>query len=100
MDYDFDDGGHIRGAVFEKLVEDDPELIGSLCAETDPYLFFPGEGDSHLTKEAKKVCHICPIEKRCLDYAIRNDEEHGVWGGMTHSERIRERRRRKLIGIA
>lgn len=84
--------------IFLPLVEDDPELVGGLCAETDPYVFFPAEGDSNLTKEAKKICGMCSVRRRCLDYAIRNDETHGVWGGMTYSERVRYRRKRNSRG--
>lgn len=53
--------------------------------------FFP---DDHLTAqekreqegEAKQICLTCPIMQLCQAYAILN-ENYGVWGGMTESER-------------
>ena len=63
----------------------------ALCAQTDPEAFFPEKGGS--TREAKKICGMCPVREACLDYALENDERFGIWGG--HSER--ERRRIKII---
>jgi WhiB family redox-sensing transcriptional regulator len=60
----------------------------ALCAQTDPDAFFPERGDS--TREAKRVCRGCPVRAECLALALRNGEQHGVWGGLT------ERQRRKL----
>lgn len=58
----------------------------AICAQTDPSLFFPEAGDDG--REAKAVCYRCPVRRACLVYALKNDENHGVWGGMT----VRERR--------
>lgn len=60
----------------------------ALCAETDPEAFFPEKGGS--TREAKRICEQCEVRKECLDYALRNDERFGIWGGLS------ERERRKL----
>ena len=37
----------------------------------------------------KKVCNSCPVQQVCLDQAIANNEEAGIWGGMTLLERGR-----------
>lgn len=42
--------------------------------------------------EAVAVCNICPVKESCLDFALRNREEYGVWGGMLPKER------RELMG--
>lgn len=57
----------------------------ALCAETDPDAFFPEEGGSQ--RIPKNICKDCPVRVRCLEYAIRNNETHGVWGGLSPSER-------------
>jgi WhiB family redox-sensing transcriptional regulator len=44
---------------------------------------------------AKRVCAGCPVRRACLDYAITNRIELGIWGGMTEKERREERRRRR-----
>jgi WhiB family redox-sensing transcriptional regulator len=60
------------------------------CRETDPELFFPvtqyGPGAGE-TARAKAVCHACPVRRQCLQYALATDQMHGVWGGLTESER-------------
>ena len=35
----------------------------------------------------RSICTACPIWKDCLTYAFEN-EQYGVWGGMTGVERI------------
>jgi WhiB family redox-sensing transcriptional regulator len=55
-------------------------------------LFFE-EGVRRLVIEAKTYCNRCPVRVDCLEHAIKN-EEVGVWGGMTTTERRREARRR------
>lgn len=62
----------------------------ALCAQTGPDFFFPAPGSS--TREAKQLCGVCPGRAACLDYAMRNDERFGVWGGLSEKERLRLRR--------
>lgn len=58
--------------------------------------FFPDEGSK--SNYAKFVCNaVCPVRSECLDYALANNEQDGIWGGMTPSERKREKARRKAI---
>ena len=63
----------------------------ALCAETDPEAFFPEKGRS--TAEPKKVCMRCPVRVQCLEYALRNDENFGIWGGLSSTERNRLKRK-------
>lgn len=35
--------------------------------------------------EADIICHGCPLLKACYDFALANDEQHGVWGGVNFS---------------
>lgn len=42
---------------------------------------------------AKKTCSPCPVRYECLAYALDNDCEFGVWGGMTERERRALKRR-------
>lgn len=64
------------------------------CDGHDPELWFPDQGEPSV--EARKVCAECQVRLLCLDYAIRNREEHGIWGGLG----VRERRNlRKKIAV-
>lgn len=37
--------------------------------------------------KAKRVCSQCELILPCRTFALRTDEEYGVWGGMTPGER-------------
>jgi hypothetical protein len=64
----------------------------ALCAETDPDAFFPDLGES--TKAARQICGDCPVRLRCLEHAITNNEQHGIWGGLAPRERQQIRNKR------
>jgi WhiB family redox-sensing transcriptional regulator len=44
-----------------------------------------------LEAPAKSVCRRCPVQHDCLDYAITENEQFGIWGGLNPSERDRIR---------
>lgn len=62
------------------------------CLGVDPDLFFPERGAS--TREAKEVCRGCVVQADCLEFALRNGEKFGIWGGLSERERRRIRRQR------
>lgn len=66
------------------------------CAETDPDIFHPEDGNAAQAEQAKSVCRRCPVRDQCLAYALDNNEEHGVWGGLSP----KERRRLRGLGLA
>jgi len=57
------------------------------CRLADPELFFPERGGNAEVAAAKKWCRQCPVQADCLQYALANREQHGVWGGCTERER-------------
>ena len=73
---------------------DDTWMARGACRPQDPALFFPPLGAS--TEDAKAVCALCPVRARCLEYAILEGIEHGVWGGASDAERRRIRKARGL----
>jgi WhiB family redox-sensing transcriptional regulator len=62
--------------------------IRGACVGQETDLWFPGRGPT-AAEEAKAVCAGCPVRKICLDYALEAEEEFGVWGGTTPTERKR-----------
>lgn len=38
---------------------------------------------------AMQVCSTCRVSVQCLRYAIHNNEEHGIWGGLDTAHRVR-----------
>jgi WhiB family transcriptional regulator, redox-sensing transcriptional regulator len=57
------------------------------CTNTPPTVFFPHDGVG--VDHARKVCVGCPVLDTCLEYALVNRIDHGVWGGTSERERKR-----------
>lgn len=74
-----------------RAIEADWHLQG-LCAQTDPEAFFQEKGGS--SREARRICKGCPVRDECLEFALKNDERFGVWGGMSAQDRKRLKERR------
>lgn len=60
-------------------------------------LFFGPEGEQRPDREireaaAKAICRYCPVRAECLDEALREAPQFGVWGGMSPDERTAQRR--------
>jgi WhiB family transcriptional regulator, redox-sensing transcriptional regulator len=63
----------------------------------DPSLFFPSDGLGVLAAQA--ICAECPVKAECLEYALADRVDHGVWGGTSERQRrriLRQRRRSQL----
>ncbi|MBI2051355.1 WhiB family transcriptional regulator [Candidatus Roizmanbacteria bacterium] len=60
------------------------------CVGVDPEIFFPNSGDE--VSQAKAICAECYVKVECLEYALKNNEKFGIWGGLTERERRRIRR--------
>lgn len=67
------------------IVAPEPWMAQSLCAQTDPEIFFPERGKT-THHAAKQVCDRCDVREQCLAYALRNGETEGVWGGLSPNE--------------
>ena len=63
------------------------------CRGPETALFFPpthaerrDERDAREVR-AKAICIQCPVREDCLQHALHTGEAHGIWGGLTESER-------------
>lgn len=63
-----------------------------------PSRFFPSDGRGVVA--AQEVCSDCPVRNACLNYALVNRIEYGVWGGASERERVRILRRRRKAEAA
>lgn len=70
-------------------------MDAAACAGVD--MFPPTEPDQ---ERAARVCAGCPVADRCLEYAIENRLDDGVWGGTTEKQRRKLRRKRAAVGRA
>lgn len=69
------------------------------CRGKDLVLFFGPDGEQRAEREvrerkAKSVCMRCPVRGDCLGYAVSQNEQHGLWGGLNEDQRAAERQRR------
>lgn len=68
-----------------------PNLARCAVVKADPDIFFMDDKDEPnynavKTEIARSICNQCPIQKHCLEFAIKEEME-GVWGGTTTKER-------------
>ena len=83
--------------IIDQFALDDTDhdwTLRAVCNGADPDLFFVEIGQSNA--EAKKLCARCPVREECLDYALRHDIRHGVWGGKSEKDRKTIRKLRTL----
>jgi WhiB family redox-sensing transcriptional regulator len=81
-----------RKPVVLPLPKPDVWVEKALCAQVAQELFFPELGQNG--RESKRICVGCEVRKECLEFALENDIEHGIFGGLSAQERRRERRMR------
>ncbi len=69
----------------------------ALCKEVDPQIFFE-ETPGVKSTAAKSVCRRCDVQLDCLDYALNNSVNDGIWGGLSVNQRkrLRTERRRQV----
>lgn len=74
----------------------------------NPELWFPPRDKTkykQIADQAKAICFgrdgapECPVRVECLLYAEGNDEQHGIWGGLSHRERNALRRKAETNGM-
>ena len=68
------------------------------CRVEPPSTFFPSDGTGVIV--AQRICEDCPVKAPCLEYALRNRIEHGVWGGASERQRRRLLKKRRLDVVA
>ena len=68
----------------------------ALCAESHPDLWFPEHAHTFENRQARMICERCPVREQCLEYALVNGENEGIWGGLLPRERrLLKRKMRK-----
>jgi WhiB family redox-sensing transcriptional regulator len=64
------------------------------CRNFPPAVFFPQDGAG--VERARAICAHCPVKTECLEHALGNHIDHGVWGGCSERERRRIAKRRRI----
>ena len=63
------------------------------CKKVDPDIFFPNSQRPSESEAAKQICRFCEVQPECLKFAIKTNQQFGVWGGMDEDELDKYRRR-------
>src|SRR3954453_1226415 len=79
---------------FGAMERDNDWMAPRKCREQPPATFFPNDGVG--VEVAKRICADCPVSEVCLEYALENRIDHGVWGGTSERQRRRILKARRL----
>jgi WhiB family redox-sensing transcriptional regulator len=63
------------------------------CRDVVPDTFFPESGAP--VRAAVRICTDCLVQGTCLEYALENHLDHGIWGGASERQRRRIAARRR-----
>lgn len=95
---DFAEFELIAQRVASEPPDPDPDLSWrklASCRDTSPELFFPigttGQAIDQI-EAAKVVCTGCPGRVDCLEFALRTNQDSGVWGATSEEDRRHLRR--------
>lgn len=73
-----------------KLVDTDVEWMkDAKCFGLGNERFFPEPGCTFQARQACDYCQDCLVKDECLAFSLNNNIQHGVWGGMTWTNRER-----------
>jgi WhiB family transcriptional regulator, redox-sensing transcriptional regulator len=78
-----------------RAIDPDDWATRARCRGMDAELFFAR--NLHDARPAIRACNGCDVRNQCLDYAVTQEIEIGVWGGLTERQR-RAYTRQRLAG--
>lgn len=92
-------GPAMSSAIAFWMSHDHPNWqVDAHCRDMDQAIFYGDEDRTGKARhhpsltvdevaKARSVCNSCPVQMDCLEYAISNREEFGIWGGSTAGQR-------------
>lgn len=78
--------------LIKQIIGDQQWKEHAACKGMDVSTFFPERG--FVPFKAITICNTCPVQEQCKDFAIANDEQHGIWGGLALRARRKESKQR------
>lgn len=82
--------------MLARIIERPPWQERAACKGPQSELFFQPinyreRKDERIAREAraKAICATCVVRQECLNFALKNKEKYGIWGGTTEEERRR-----------
>lgn len=71
------------------------------CLGHPPTWWFPEGHDAYErpeTEKALRICYTCPVRHKCLQWALKHTDQHGIYAGLTPEQRREVRRRNPALG--
>ena len=74
------------------IIAQGPKFEHAACATRDPEMWSDRQAIvagriSNTGLQAIAICNRCVHKLACLELALSNGEQHGIWGGLTPQER-------------
>ena len=88
-----DRSGRRRVSDVKPIPDEYAWMLEGSCRGADTRAFFPSNGLG--VEAAQRICNDCEVRVQCLEYALLNRIEQGVWGGASERERRRILRGRR-----
>lgn len=73
-------------------------MASARCRDLPPATFFPTNSTGVVA--ARRVCASCDVSAQCLEYALEQHLDHGIWGGTSERQRRKILRTRRSAGPA
>lgn len=87
-------GSHAGAAAALALTLPGDWVRHAACGPDTAELFFPisdtGPAAADIQR-AQAICAACPVRQQCLNEADATGQGHGIWGGLTDTERAHRR---------
>jgi len=68
-------------------------MAAGKCRAHPVSAFFPSDSDG--VERAREICTTCPVRVPCVNYAVSNHIEQGIWGGTSARQRLKMARGRR-----
>jgi WhiB family redox-sensing transcriptional regulator len=62
-------------------------MKNAACQGADPEIFFAESGWHTANAKAQQYCRNCTVYKQCMKFAIDNEIDYGIWGGLSPKQR-------------
>jgi WhiB family redox-sensing transcriptional regulator len=81
----------MKGARYDS----DSWRAAAACKDVDSEIFFPvgfTGAALEVAAKAKAICAGCSVREACLAFALKTNQQFGIWGGLDEEERREVRR--------
>ena len=74
---------------FQLVLKDFRWMDDAACQGRSDIDFFPEDNYNLTSRPAIELCRTCPVKDDCLEFAVENHIQYGIWGGLNYPQRRR-----------